>query len=88
MGLSEVTDAVCLVVSEERSEVASIVGGKVALWNQPEALQAQLKEWLGGMAGMAGMDLILYAVIIMIISAREPRGVWGIVERWRRRKRI
>jgi len=48
MGLSEVTDAVCLVVSEERSEVASIVGGKVALWNQPEALQAQLKEWLGG----------------------------------------
>ena len=48
MGLSELTDAVCLVVSEERSEVASIVGGKIALWNQPEALQAQLKEWLGG----------------------------------------
>ena len=48
MGLSEVTDAVCLVVSEERSEVASIVGGKIALWNQPDALQAQLKEWLGG----------------------------------------
>ena len=48
LGLSEVTDAVCLVVSEERSEVASIVGGKIALWNQPDALQAQLKEWLGG----------------------------------------
>ena len=48
LGLSEVTDAVCLVVSEERSEVASIVGGKIALWNQPEALQEQLKEWLGG----------------------------------------
>ncbi|MGB5746209.1 MAG: diadenylate cyclase [Desulfobacterales bacterium] len=48
LGLSEVTDAVCLVVSEERSEVASIVGGKIALWNQPEALQQQLKEWLGG----------------------------------------
>jgi hypothetical protein len=43
-----VTDAVCLVVSEERSEVASIVGGKIALWDQPEALQEQLKEWLGG----------------------------------------
>jgi len=48
LGLSEVTDAVCLVVSEERSEVASIVGGKIALWNEPEALQEQLKEWLGG----------------------------------------
>ena len=47
LGLSEVTDAVCLVVSEERSEVASIVDGKIALWSQPEALQAQLKEWLG-----------------------------------------
>jgi ABC-type sugar transport system ATPase subunit len=28
-----------------------------------------------------GIDLILYAVIIMVISAKEPRGVWGIVER-------
>ena len=29
LGLSELTDAVCLVVSEERSEVASVVGGKI-----------------------------------------------------------
>ena len=28
--------------------MASIVGGKIALWNEPEALQVQLKEWLGG----------------------------------------
>ncbi len=48
LGLSELTDAVCLVVSEERSEVASIVGGKIALWNRPEDLQEQLREWLGG----------------------------------------
>jgi DNA integrity scanning protein DisA with diadenylate cyclase activity len=48
LGLSEVTDAVCLVVSEERSEVASIVAGEIELWNQPEDLQGQLKEWLGG----------------------------------------
>ena len=48
LGLSEETDAVCLVVSEERSEVASIVGGHIEIWNQPEALQEQLKEWLGG----------------------------------------
>jgi len=48
LGLSELTDAVCLVVSEERSEVTSIVGGKIVRWDQPEALQAQLQDWLGG----------------------------------------
>jgi branched-chain amino acid transport system permease protein len=46
-----------------------------------------LKEWLGAAAGLVGIDLILYAVIIMIISAFEPRGIWGIVEKARRGKR-
>jgi diadenylate cyclase len=48
LGLSEVTDVVCLVVSEERSEVSSVVGGKITVWQEPEALVAELKEWLGG----------------------------------------
>ena len=48
LGLSELSDAVCLVVSEERSEVASIVGGRIQLWDRPEALQEQLREWMGG----------------------------------------
>jgi len=48
LGLAEVTDAVCLVVSEERSKVTTIVGGKINNWDEPEALQAQLTEWLGG----------------------------------------
>lgn len=48
LGLSELTDAVCLVVSEERSEVASVVGGKIIIWPQPEPLQEKLREWLGG----------------------------------------
>ena len=70
----------------------AMLGGAGSLWGPIIGagilipLKSYLKEWLGGMAGLAGMDLILYAVIIMIISAREPRGVWGIVERWRRRK--
>ena len=34
-----------------------------------------------------GIDLIIYALIIMIVSAFEPRGIWGIVEKVRRRKR-
>ena len=48
LGLSEVSDAVCLVVSEERSEVTSIVNGKMEHWDNADALQAQLSEWLGG----------------------------------------
>ena len=52
-----------------------------------DALKSYLKEWLGAQAGMVGIDLILYALIIMVISAFEPRGVWGIVEKIRRRKR-
>ncbi len=48
LGLSELTDAVCLVVSEERSEVASVVGGKIIIWPRPEPLQEKLREWLGG----------------------------------------
>ncbi len=70
----------------------AMLGGAGSLWGPIIGagilipLKSYLKEWLGGMAGLAGMDLILYAVIIMLISAREPRGVWGIVERWRRRK--
>jgi diadenylate cyclase len=48
LGLSEVTDVVCLVVSEERSEVSSVVDGKITVWQEPEALAAKLKEWLGG----------------------------------------
>ncbi len=71
----------------------AMLGGAGSLWGPIIGagilipLKSYLKEWLGGMAGLAGMDLILYAVIIMLISAKEPRGVWGIVERWRRRKR-
>jgi len=48
LGLSELTDAVVLVVSEERSTVSSVVGGKIVTWQQPESLQEKLNEWLGG----------------------------------------
>jgi uncharacterized protein (TIGR00159 family) len=48
LGLSELTDAVCLVVSEERSEVASVVGGNIVTWQHPQDLQEKLDQWLGG----------------------------------------
>ena len=50
LGLSELTDAVCLVVSEERSEVASVVEGKIVTWKDPDALANHLGELIGGPA--------------------------------------
>ncbi len=46
LGLSERTDAVCLVVSEERGEVSSVVGGRITNWESPQRLTRALREWL------------------------------------------
>lgn len=46
LGLSEQTDVICLVVSEERSEVSTVVDGKVRNWKDPDALALQLEDWL------------------------------------------
>ena len=48
-------------------------------------LKSYLKDWLGATAGLMGIDLVIYASIIMLISATEPRGIWGLIERVRRR---
>jgi branched-chain amino acid transport system permease protein len=71
----------------------AMLGGAGSLWGPIIGagilipLKSYLKEWLGAAAGLVGIDLILYAVIIMLISAFEPRGIWGIVEKARRKKR-
>jgi uncharacterized protein (TIGR00159 family) len=48
LGLSEVTDAICLVVSEERSEVATVVEGKIVTWQDPGALAGNLRKIIAG----------------------------------------
>jgi branched-chain amino acid transport system permease protein len=71
----------------------AMLGGAGSLWGPVIGagvlipLKSYLKEWLGATAGLVGIDLILYSVIIMVVSAVEPRGIWGIVEKVRRRKR-
>ncbi len=71
----------------------AMLGGAGSMWGPIIGagilipLKSYLKEWLGATAGLVGIDLILYAAIIMIISAFEPRGIWGIEEKIRRRKR-
>ncbi|MBT8356943.1 MAG: hypothetical protein HKO79_06405 [Desulfobacterales bacterium] len=47
VGISEKTDAVCIVVSEERSEVSTVTAGEIKTWEEPEHLAKQLKDWLG-----------------------------------------
>ena len=70
----------------------AMLGGVGSLWGPMIGaailipLKSYLKEWLGARAGLVGIDLVLYAAIIMFISAFEPRGIWGIVTRARRRK--
>jgi branched-chain amino acid transport system permease protein len=71
----------------------AMLGGAGSLWGPIIGagilipLKSYLKEWLGATAGLVGIDLILYSVIIMLISAVEPRGIWGLVEKARRRRR-
>lgn len=71
----------------------AMLGGAGSLWGPIIGagvlipLKSYLKEYLGARAGLVGIDLILYALIIMVISAAEPRGIWGIVQKVRRRKR-
>lgn len=70
----------------------AMLGGAGSLWGPIIGagilipLKSYFKEWFGAQAGLVGMDLILYAVIIMVVSAAEPRGIWGIVEKARARR--
>ncbi len=71
----------------------AMLGGAGSLWGPIIGaavlipLKTYLKEWLGAMGGLLGIDLIIYAGIIMLVSAVEPKGIWGIVQKIRRRKR-
>lgn len=67
-----------------------MVGGAGSIWGPIIGaailipVDMYLGAWLGGM-GLYGIDFMIYAFIIMIIAAREPKGIWGIVERIRKR---
>jgi len=67
-----------------------MVGGAGSIWGPIIGaailipLDMYLGAWLGGM-GLYGIDFMIYAFIIMIIAAREPKGIWGIIERIRKR---
>ncbi|HBI28887.1 MAG TPA: hypothetical protein DDY54_04545 [Deltaproteobacteria bacterium] len=70
----------------------AMLGGAGSLWGPIIGagilipLKSYLKDWLGATAGLMGIDLVIYGSIIMLISATEPRGIWGLIERVRRRR--
>jgi branched-chain amino acid transport system permease protein len=71
----------------------AMLGGAGSLWGPIIGaavlipLKSYLKEWLGAHAGLIGIDLVMYGTIIMLVSAVEPRGIWGLMERIRGRRR-
>jgi len=70
----------------------AMLGGAGSLWGPiigaavMVPMKNYLKAGLGAKAGLLGIDLIVYAAIIMLVSAVEPRGIWGMIERFRGRR--
>lgn len=67
-----------------------MVGGAGSIWGPiiGSALLIPLDMYLGAWLGAQkrlGIDFMIYALIMMFIAAREPRGIWGIIERIRKR---
>ena len=71
----------------------AMLGGAGSLWGPIIGaailvpMKSYLGSWLGGQAGLTGLDLVIYGGIIMLIAAVQPRGVWGIVAAVRAGKR-
>ncbi len=70
----------------------AMLGGAGSLWGPILGaavlipLKSYLKEWLGATAGLLGVDLVLYSLLIMLVSGWEPKGLWGMIEKWRSRR--
>ena len=68
----------------------TMIGGAGSMWGPIIGamilipLDRYLGAWLGG-SGITGVDFMIYALMVMVIAAYEPRGIWGIIEKARRR---
>jgi branched-chain amino acid transport system permease protein len=71
----------------------AMLGGAGSLWGPIIGaailvpMKSYLGDWLGGQAGLNGLDLVIYGGIIMLVAAVQPKGIWGVVEAVRARKR-
>ena len=77
-GLAEASDAVVVVVSEERGEVLTVRGDRLAPVGTPEALADRLRRRIGPMGG--GSDSRLHGRVEMVAAALVSilfvTGVW------------
>jgi len=70
----------------------AMLGGAASLWGPIIGaailvpLDRYLGSWIGGVKSLLGLDLIIYSLVIMLIAAVEPRGIWGLVEKARARR--
>jgi branched-chain amino acid transport system permease protein len=44
-----------------------------------------LDRWLGGPPGVIGVDVMIYAALLFVVSVYKPRGIWGVLEQLRRK---
>jgi branched-chain amino acid transport system permease protein len=69
----------------------AMLGGAASLWGPIIGaaflvpLDRFLGSWLGGHKGLIGVDFMIYSMMIMLVSAYQPRGIWGIIEQFRQR---
>jgi len=69
----------------------SMLGGAGSMWGPIIGsgflvpLDRFLGSWLGAQKGLIGVDFMIYAALIMVVSAYQPRGIWGIIEQFRKR---
>ncbi len=69
----------------------AMLGGAGSLWGPVIGaaflvpLDRFLGSWLGGHKGLVGLDFMIYASLIMVVSANQPRGIWGINEQIRKK---
>ena len=69
----------------------AMLGGAGSMWGPIIGsgflvpLDRFLGSWLGAQKGLIGVDFMIYAALIMIVSAYQPRGIWGIIEQFRKK---
>jgi branched-chain amino acid transport system permease protein len=69
----------------------TMIGGAGSIWGPIIGamilipMDRYLGAWLGAI-GITGVDFMIYAFMVMVIAAYEPRGIWGIIEKARRRR--
>lgn len=69
----------------------TMIGGAGSMWGPIIGamilipLDRYLGVWLGG-SGILGVDFMIYSLMVMIMAAYEPKGIWGIIEKARRKR--